>query len=450
MRPMRILLVTHFFPPYDHIASARTGKTAKYLERFGHDVRVIAARNPLTPFALMPVEIPRDHVIYTRWISAPFRLDIALNKLAQFLAGTRSGERAGRADPGLGNSDDGRQLRRRVVGVGKRIRDGLRAVCYFPDAEIGWLPFAELAGRKLLGRWRADVIVASSGPPTALLVANRLASRHGLPWVAEFRDLWTDNHLYPHPQWRKPIERRLETTVVSRAAGLVTVSEPLADRLRRNYAAPVEVVYNGFDPGDHGNGPTGPPDRRLTMVYTGWLYEQQDPTPLFEAIKNLGPRAKELRLVFYRSDHVRVHRLAVRYGIDDLVETREGVSFMDSLLAQRAADVLLHLTWNDPLESGIFSGKLMQYFGARRPILSVGDTANAPARVIADRGLGVALARSSEIAAMLGNWLGEKRAGRAIPDIPVGAAAEFSRENQTRILERFLARIVDAKMVAKK
>jgi hypothetical protein len=123
---------------------------------------------------------------------------------------------------------------------------------------------------------------------------------------------------------------------------------------------------------------------------------------------------------------------------------------MDSLLAQRAADVLLHLTWNDPLESGIFSGKLMQYFGARRPILSVGDTANAPARVIADRGLGVALARSSEIAAMLGNWLGEKRAGRAIPDIPVGAAAEFSRENQTRILERFLARIVDAKMVAKK
>jgi len=450
VRPMRILLVTHFFPPYDHIASARTGKTAKYLERFGHDVRVIAARNPVTPFAVMPVEIPREHVIYTRWISAPFRLDIALNKLAQFLAGRRNRERVGTADPASVDADNGRQLSRRVVGVGKRIRDGLRAVFYFPDAEIGWFPFAELAGRRLLRRWRADVIVASSGPPTALLIANSLASRHGLPWVAEFRDLWTDNHLYPHPQWRRRIERRLEAAVVSRAAGLVTVSAPLADRLRRNYAAPVEVVYNGFDPGDHGDGTTGPADRRLTIVYTGWLYEQQDPTPLFEAIRNLGTGAKDLRLVFYRSDHLRVHRLALKYGIDDLVETREGVSFMGSLRAQRAADVLLHLSWNDPLESGYFSGRLMQYFGARRPILSIGDSTNAPARVIADRGLGVALAHSGEIAGVLGHWLAEKRAGRAIPDIPVGAASEFSRENQTRVLERFLARIVDAKMIAKK
>ena len=444
VRPMRILLVTHFFPPYDHIASARTGKTAKYLERFGHDVRVIAARNPVTPFAVMPVEIPRDHVIYTRWISGAFRLDIALNKLAQNLAGTRRAETGSRADPQSGNAPNGEHLRARAVGVGKRIRDGLRAIFYFPDAEIGWLPFAERAGRKLLRRWQPDVIVASSGPPTALLIANHLASRHGLPWVAEFRDLWTDNHLYPHPQWRRRIERQLEVGVVSRAAGLITVSEPLADRLRRNYVVPVEVVYNGFDPGDYGDGPTGPVDHRLTIVYTGWLYEQQDPTPLFEALGSFGTGAKNVRLIFYRSDHLRVHRLARKYGVDDLVETRAGVSFMDSLLAQRTADVLLHVSWNDPLESGIFSGKLMQYLGARRPILSVGDTSSAPARLIAERGLGVALADGKEIALVLRNWLLEKRAGRAIPEIPPDAASEFSRESQTRILERFLARIVDA------
>ncbi|MDQ6716792.1 MAG: hypothetical protein M3Z17_00425, partial [Gemmatimonadota bacterium] len=75
---MRILFLTHYFPPYDHIASARTGKTAKYLTRFGHDVRVIAARDPLTSFARMEVEIPKENISYTRWIGWLYRADIAL------------------------------------------------------------------------------------------------------------------------------------------------------------------------------------------------------------------------------------------------------------------------------------------------------------------------------------------------------------------------------------
>ena len=42
--PMRILFISFFFPPYNAIGCVRTGKTAKYLMRFGHDVRVISAR----------------------------------------------------------------------------------------------------------------------------------------------------------------------------------------------------------------------------------------------------------------------------------------------------------------------------------------------------------------------------------------------------------------------
>jgi len=435
--------VTHYFPPYDHIGSARTGKTAKYLERFGHDVRVIAARNTLTPFATMPVEIPKEHVVYTPWISWFFRTDLALNRLAQRLRGSThfNGTKAVRSHL-EGSKNETRRRHSRLTVGGKRIRDGLRTIFYFPDAQIGWFPFGVRAGRQLLETWRPDVIFASAGPYTALLIANRLARTFGIPWVAEFRDLWVENHQYQHPAWRRRIEARLERSVVSSASGLVTVSEPLADRLRAAYRVDVEVVYNGFDPGDHGFGASGSSMPYLTIVYTGWVYPQHDLAPLFDAVRRLGLAANDIRIIFYRSDGALVRALAATFGIDEVVETREGVSFMESLRIQREADVLLYLSWNDLRETGIFSGKLLQYLGARRPILAVGNSANAPARMIIERRLGFASPDSGEIAARISDWMSEKRTTGKIGEVPAKAAAEFSRENQTRRLERFLAGVV--------
>ncbi|MGI8402139.1 MAG: glycosyltransferase [Gemmatimonadaceae bacterium] len=438
---MRILLVTHYFPPYDHIGSARTGKTAKYLERFGHDVRVLAARDTLTPFATMPVEIPADHVVYTPWISWFFRTDLALNRLAQRMRGAsaRDGSRAAAHSPPVEAKSDTTRRESGTTRAGKRIRDALRTVFYFPDAQIGWLPFAIRAGRQLLKTWQADVILASSGPYTALIIANRLSREFDIPWVAEFRDLWVENHQYQHPDWRRTIEARLEQTTVSTASGLVTVSEPLAERLRETYSADVEVVYNGFDPGDHGQGASGSNAPYLSIVYTGWVYPQHTLAPLFEAVHKLALGPSDVRIIFYRADATLVREVAAKFGVAEMVETRAGVEFMESLRLQREADVLLYLSWNDPAQTGIFSGKLLQYFGAGRPILAVGSVDNAPARVIIDRQLGFASADSGEIAKRISGWIAEKRDTGKVKELPPQAAAVYSRENQTRRLERFLA-----------
>ena len=443
---MRILLVTHYFPPYDHIGSARTGKTAKYLELFGHDVRVIAARDTLTRFATMPLEISAEHVIYTRWINWFFKTDLALNRLAQWLRGSSGIDAAGAGHSQPGKvAPETKSNRSRMTVAGKRIRDALRSVFYFPDAQVGWLPFGIRAGRQLLETWRPDVIFASSGPYTALIIASTLSREFSIPWVAEFRDLWVENHQYQHPAWRRSIESRLEKSVVSGASGLVTVSEPLAERLRKMYSADTEVVYNGFDPGDHGRGAGGSMGTALTIVYTGWVYPQHTLAPLFGAVRALPVDVADVRIIFYGSDAGLVRELAESFGIGHLVDTRNPVSFMESLRLQREADVLLYLSWNDPAQTGIFSGKLLQYFGARRPILAVGNADNAPARVILERRLGFVSSDSSEISARISSWIIEKRKTGTIGGIPFEAVADFSRENQTRRLERFLARVVGAK-----
>jgi glycosyltransferase involved in cell wall biosynthesis len=435
---VRILLITHFFPPYDHIASARTGKTAKYLTQFGHDVRVIAAKKPLTPFANMPVEIPRGRITYTPWLGAIYRADIALNELGKRVTtSVVTTASPGETSVTIRRSYVRRRLR--LLHAGKRVRDFLRTFVYFPDAEIGWLPFGILAGRRLIKNWRPDVIMASAGPQTSLLIARTLSRTSNIPWVAELRDLWIDNHQYHHPKWRRWLESGLERRVISSAAGLVTVSEPLAERLREKYKMPVEVVYNGFDPGDHGDiDLPGVNTPFLRIVYTGWVYPQQNVEPLFEALQILGDQASNVRVVFFRSDRALLSELAGKHSVTELVETHDGVDFMTSLSIQRAADVLLYLSWNVENEQGIFSGKLLQYFGARRPILAVGLAENAPARAISDRGIGVALSDPVAISRQIANWLAEKRRRGYIADAPAEAVAEFSRENQTRRLEQFL------------
>ena len=64
----------------------------------------------------------------------------------------------------------------------------------FPDAQIGWYPAAAVAeGRRLLRERPFDLVFSSAFPITGHLVAGTLKRRSSLPWVAEFRDPWSDD-----------------------------------------------------------------------------------------------------------------------------------------------------------------------------------------------------------------------------------------------------------------
>ena len=108
----------------------------------------------------------------------------------------------------------------------------------WPDARVGWLPYAWGAGRRLLGGWRPDLVYASSPPPTCLVVGKLLAAHCGVPWIAEFRDRWSDDPYYPKPSWRQAVEARLERRIVGSAQAIVTVSQPWAERYAGAYGKP--------------------------------------------------------------------------------------------------------------------------------------------------------------------------------------------------------------------
>ncbi len=421
---MRILVISYFFPPFNTMGAVRVGKTAKYLTKLGHDVRIITAKDqPLQP--TLPLEIPSENVVYTRWLN--------LNKPAEIALGGR-GKVAAR----------GYEPKGILRGVLKKLGSLYKSLFNLPDGQVGWYPFALRAASRLIEKWRPDLIYASAKPFTSLLVARALSRRHRIPWVGELRDLWVDGHYYNYPSWRRKVEERLERRVLSSATGLVTVSEPWAETLRAKYSKSTAVVLNGFDPNNY------PPhseipfrDGQTRIVYTGMIYEgQRDPTPLFHALRQLGGEAGKVRVAFYGRYLEGVRQLASRMNIENLVEVNDPVPYEEALKIQSQADILLLLLWNDSRERGVYTGKLFEYIGARRPILAIGPTDNVAAELITERKAGVTLDDPDRIANQLHHWVQQKEKSGAIPGLPKNVGVGLSREVQTKKLDSFLREVV--------
>jgi glycosyltransferase involved in cell wall biosynthesis len=432
-RKLRVLLVTGYFPPFAPMSGVRAGKLAKHLLAAGHDVRVLAARDlPFPP--LLKAEIPAEKIHYARCAD----VNALPKRIAALRHGTGAHQPAARApSPGPGAATASPSA---LGALLRKLSTFYTELTNWPDPQIGWLPYAVADGSKLLHEFRADVIYATVPPLTGLLVARRLARRFGIPWVAEFRDLWVDHPYYDAPAWRRPFERWQQNRVLGEAAAIVTVSDEWRDLLQSRFHKPTTTVLNGFDPDDY---PADPPAdtgaRELTILYTGTLYPgRRDPTPLFHAVRQLGERGRSIRMHFYGASPADVNELASRAGVGELVEVFAPVGYARVVQLQREADILLLLRWNDPSERGVVPGKLFEYAGARRPILSLGFGEGAVPDIIRARHLGLVSEAPAEIAAALQRWLDEKaRTGRVEP-LPLAARDGLSRTDQFRKLEEFL------------
>lgn len=441
---MRVLIVSGYFPPFAPMSGVRAGKLAKYLLARGHDVRVLAAKDlPFPP--LLRLEIPERLVRYADRIDVnalPRRLAALRNRAASAgpeaaARNTGSEDKAPRNSQAAGHKSILHQILRRLVGVYQDLTN-------WPDPQIGWLPYAVSDGAKLLQDWRADVIYATVPPLTGLLVARRLSRRFGIPWVAEFRDLWVDHPYYDAPAWRRPFERWQERMTLRSAGGIVTVSDIWRELLRERFGKPTITVLNGFDPDDYPAEALASDSGAdaLTIVYTGTLYPgRRDPTPLFQAVARLGERGRAIRMKFYGADPDTVFALAAKAGVSQQVEAPPAVSYDRIIPLQRAADVLLLLRWNDPSEQGIVPGKLFEYAGARRPILCLGYEHGDVPDIIRRHELGVVSEDSGVIAAQLDRWLAEKQSSGQVAPLPASARDGLSRNDQFAKLESFLADI---------
>lgn len=106
-----------------------------------------------------------------------------------------------------------------------------------------------VAAKKYLKSNSVDVIIATGEPFVLFSYASRLSKEFGIPWVADYRDPWSQNKGHQHNAFLTAYFTFLEKRIVRSASQLITVSELLQLKIGTlNPTVSTHVVQNGYDP----------------------------------------------------------------------------------------------------------------------------------------------------------------------------------------------------------
>lgn len=414
---MKILVVTHEFPPLNTIGAQRPYSWAKYWSRAGHEIFVITTKKerfdgPIDiNFDFRDIksvnveEIPylplhRINVKKTANLNNQINPTYSIGKPIKFLAKTI----------------------RQYLGMG--------AVLSIRNL---WVRPAVKRGIELHTKYEFDFIVSTYGPPASHLVASQLKKKLGIPWLADYRDMWSGTHYQEANGFFEQFQFWQEKRTVCRADVLTTVSEPLRKTLAARFIQTIFKIENGFDQEEVLDLPAPKFSDKVVLAYTGKVrFGKQCVQPLIEALQQLKLQEElletKLEVLFYGTEFGEIPKLIENYHLQDIVKIKGFIFRKEALKVQRNAHALLFLDWNDVTVKGILTGKIFEYINSGTPILGIGSYENMDTgKVLKETGCGICLGDSVE---QLVNIIKKLIHGESIPYWPNDLnIKKYSRED---------------------
>ncbi len=407
---VRVLLLSHYFPPEVNAPANRTHEHARRWVADGHEVTVVTG---------VPNH-PRGELFpgyQNRWIQEEWVDGIRVIRTWMYLT----------ANEGF--------LRR----------------------TLNYLLFALTAVLASRRAGRPDVVVATS-PQFFCGVAGALVARlKGRPFVLEVRDLWPDS-IVQLGQLRSRLAIRLlewmETRLYRSTAGIVVVTDSFADHIARR-GIPREritLVYNGIDTERFR---PRPPDRELLrrhgledgfrVAYVGTLGLAHGLGALLDAAERLRQDpAVRLLLIGDGADRARLEAEAQRRGLQNVrflgLRPREEIpAWLASL------DLLLVMLRDLAVFETVIPSKIFEFLALERPVVLAARgeirrlVAESKAAFVIDPEDPDALARAiRHVRTHPAEAAARARAGREWVE------REFRRDDLARAMARFLERTVEA------
>ncbi len=367
--PKRLLMIAHAFPPTGGSGVQRTAKFARYLPQSGWSPTVWCA--PLAE------GLPRDEALLNE---LPNTFDRRIfSKVASPSPVARKG------------------MHWRL----QKMNDTLRRWS-IPDDCITWAKRSLPDVLRLIRDEPIDAIYSTHSPASNHWLAWRVKKATGLPWVADFRDLWTDNYDFTPPTpWHRHRLRHMEQQFLTAADTVVGVTVEQSAILARHLPEQSDkfvTIYNGVDSADFADldrtsarNARGICQDRCIVSFVGSFVQTAEAPAIIAGLRRvqrtlLGDRHVELRIVgWVPSD---MDRLLSDSGIR--VSRTGYVSHVDAIREMVAADCLISgNTTTGRNGDSIVPAKIFEYLMTGHPVVHVGAADSAVARVFADVGRGL-------------------------------------------------------------
>jgi hypothetical protein len=285
---------------------------------------------------------------------------------------------------GLINIDNRRSMLQRVSLY-------VRANCFIPDARKGWNRYAIGKAEELLQSEKFDAMITTGPPHSSHLIGLEIRKRHGLKWVADFRDPWTNiyyNKILPRTAKTERKDRYLEDAVVKAADHLVVVSKGLRDEFK-DRAQRIRVICNGFDSTDIKI--TGPAETaKFTLSYIGNLKPNQNAVMLWRVLGKLVHQDDRMKQYFELSLTGNIDGAAIETirncGLEKHFSVNGYINHLKATRKMSSSNLLLFIIPMADSNRLILTGKLFEYLASCVPMLSIGPVDGNAAEIISAAG----------------------------------------------------------------
>lgn len=428
----KALIISYYWPPSGGAGVQRWLKFVKYLREFGWEPVIYTPSNPEYPEADLSLarDIPAGIQILQQPIWEPYQL-------YKMLTGRKADEKV----------QAGFIQENKKPGLREKISAWIRGNLFIPDARRYWIK----PSVKYLDGWLSqnpvDVII-STGPPHSMhLIAMPLAAKHHIPWLADFRDPWTQIDFYHHLRlspWADRWHRQLESQVLQRANLVTTVSKHCAIGLTEISGRAVQVITNGYDSDDFYELPDFDYSA-FRITHLGSMNADRNPKVLWEVLAELVQEeaffAQNLQLQFIgKTDHS-VFESLENHALSPYMVNQKYLPH-DQAIQQASNSALLLLALNNtPHALGISPGKLYEYMALKRPILGIGPEAGDAAYILHQTQTGQCF--DFEAKKPLKTWLRQQAKAYQEHGLQVqpNASVQYSRKYLTEELAQLLNKL---------
>ena len=376
----KVLIITYYWPPSGGAGVQRWLKFVKYLREFGWEPVIYTPLNaeyPVIDDTLLN-DIPAGIEVVRTPIWEPY----------EFYKKVTGKKSSAKINSGFLNH-------KRSPGIVEKLSVWIRGNLFIPDARKFWINPSVRFLNKYLSEHKVDVLV-STGPPHSMhLIALALKERLNIPWLADFRDPWTDIDYYKDMKISAYADRKhksLELKTIKGCSAMVVVSRDMKVNYELMEANNVNLITNGYDSADM-DVQNVVRDTKFSISHIGTLPPSLNLKGLWKVLSELSDELPHFRenleiKLIGKVDNSITDDISAFNLADQFTKIEYVTHDKAALLMKQSAILLLAINKDSPNAKGILTGKFFEYLASGRPIFAIGPTDGDLAQILKESAAG--------------------------------------------------------------
>lgn len=386
----KVLIIAYYFPPLGWSGVQRTLKFVKYLRDFGWEP--VVATVGKTKFSVLDESLLEDipegiEIIRIDDVKFKDITDEMKEKMRQY------------TNPSFDIISD-ENLKNEYEKQIEGIFEKLRSFVLLPDGNAVWANNVIKEISDKINLQDISVIYTTSSPYSTHIAGYFLRKKYNLPWVADFRDEWTNNPYISLDKnsLRFKMEKGIENSIVNVADKIITTTELAKENYLSIYSLDRKKVFtitNGYDEKDFINIQDKSGKEVFKVVHNGSFYSEIDPYTFIKAINNLINKRlinkSKIRITFVgkNDENINNNTFKIANTIESLLDIKGYISHKKSLNEASKANLYLLILGPNKKSEAVFPGKVFEYLRLKKPILALSPKGSVVEKLLNETGCGI-------------------------------------------------------------